>query len=238
MWRMPWSIFINLFRLPGIVATMHRMVDQTENYTETDRYDYVRYLTGLMRKSGHIKTQGFGMENLPSEGGYILYPNHQGKYDAYGIVAAHERPLTVVMNREKSYSIFVNEIIDTLKGKRMDVNNARQGLKIINQVAQEVAEGRRYLIFPQGRYDEDQRNTVGEFKPGCFKASIKSKTPIVPVAIIDSWKAYNSWTLLPVKTQVHYLEPIPYEQYKDMNTIQIAGLVKGRIEQKIAEIVP
>lgn len=238
MWRMPWSIFINLFRLPGIVATMHRMVDQTENYTETDRYDYVRYLTGLMRKSGHIKTQGFGMENLPSEGGYILYPNHQGKYDAYGIVAAHERPLTVVMNREKSYSIFVNEIIDTLKGKRMDVNNARQGLKIINQVAQEVAEGRRYLIFPQGRYDEDQRNTVGEFKPGCFKASIKSKTPIVPVAIIDSWKAYNSWTLLPVKTQVHYLEPIPYEQYKDMNTIQIAGLVKGRIEQKIAEIAP
>ena len=40
----------------------------------------------LMNKTGKITTQAFGLENLPEQGGYIMYPNHQGKYDLLGII--------------------------------------------------------------------------------------------------------------------------------------------------------
>lgn len=92
------------------------------------------------------------------------------------------------------------------------------------------------MLFPEGGYAKDQRNRLGTFKAGCFKIVLKSKVPIVPVAIIDSYKVFNSWQLTPVTTQVHFLEPIYYEEYKDMRTPQIADMVKERIQKKINEV--
>lgn len=78
MWRMNYSIILNLPRLPKLIQTMHRMVDQPDQYSEQEKYDYIRYIIGLMKKTGHMRTECHGLENLPSEGGYVLYPNHQG----------------------------------------------------------------------------------------------------------------------------------------------------------------
>ena len=36
--------------------------------------------------------------------------------------------------------------------------------------------------------------------------------------------------------QLHYLEPIPYEEYKDMNTNELAAMVHDRIEEKLKEV--
>lgn len=236
MWRMNYSVFMNLHRLSKILETMHRMTDRKDLYGEQERYDYVRYITSIMRKTGCVKTEGFGLENLPAEGGYVMCPNHQGKYDAYGIVSVHEKPLTVVMDREMSYFGLVSEIVDTLEGKRMDLKDARQALGIINQVAGEVAAGRRYIIFPEGAYSNSKHNDLWEFKPGCFKAAIRAKAPIVPVVLVDSYKVYNSWQFTPVKTQVHFLEPLYYQDYQGKNTHEISNIVKQRIFDKLTAL--
>ena len=236
MWRMNYTILMNLPRLPKLLETMHRIADRPDQYSEQDAYDYVRYIVGLMQKTGHVKTECYGEENLPAEGGYVLYPNHQGKYDAYSIVSVHRSPLSVVMDREMSYFALVDEIIEILRGKRMDIRDPRQGLKIINQIADEVAQGRRYIIFPEGGYSDEKRNRLWDFKPGCFKAAAKAGVPIVPVALVDSYKAYNSWQLTPVKTQVHFLEPICPGEYQGLNTAQIGQIVKTRIQNKLAEL--
>lgn len=236
MWRMPYTIAVNIFRVPGIISTMRKKIKHPEDSSEEDAYAYVKYIVGLMQRTGRIRTEGYGMENLPKEGGYMLFPNHQGKYDAYGIVAVHDKPCTVVMDDAKSHYLLVTEIIDMLKGKRMVLNDPRQSLKIINEITQEVAQGRRYILFPEGGYVNGRGNAMGDFKAGCFRTALRSKTPIVPVAIIDSWKPYNSWQFSPVTTQVHFLEPIPYEEYRALNTTQIAQLVRGRIQQKLDEV--
>ena len=62
---------------------------------------------------------------------------------------------------------------------------------------------------------------------------MKSKTPIVPVVLLDAYKAMNSSQVGTVTVQVHFLEPIPYEEYKDMKTNQIAAMVRERIQKKI-----
>ena len=58
--------------------------------------------------------------------------------------------------------------------------------------------------------------------------------PIVPVALIDSYKAFEGNSLHRVRTQVVFLEPIPCEQYKDMGAAELAALVKSRIDAEIA----
>ena len=113
--------------------------------------------------------------------------------------------------------------------------DVRQAMRIINEVAEEVKNGKRYILFPEGGYEFNNRNYVTDFKAGSFKSAVKVKAPIVPVALIDSYRVFNSFTLGPVTTQVHYLKPLYYEDYKGMRTSEIADLVKKRIEKVINE---
>ena len=76
-------------------------------------------------------------------------------------------------------------------------------------------------------------NEVQDFKGGSFKAATKAKCPIVPVALIDSFKPFDTNTISPVTVQVHFLEPLLYEDYKDMKTSEIAHIVKNRIKKAI-----
>lgn len=230
-------ILMNLFRAPYMIPKMRREADNPEKYSEEERYQLAKHCIRLMKATGAITTKAFGLENLPSNGGYIMYPNHQGKYDALGIVHTHKSPCSIVMDKAKSNTILVREFIDLLGGKRLDKKDPRQALGIINEVAEEVKAGKRFILFPEGGYEFNNRNVLGEFKPGCFKIALKSKMPIVPVALINSYKVFNSYWIGPVRTQVHYLPPIFYDEYKNMKTIEIADLVKQRIQEKIDEIL-
>ena len=132
--------------------------------------------------------------------------------------------------------MLVREFIDLVQGKRLEIDNPRQGITIINEVAKEIANGKRYILFPEGGYRFNNKNKLGTFKAGSFKIALKSKQPIVPVALIDSYKVFNSFHCGPITTYVYYLDPIYYDEYKNMKTHEIAALVKQRIEEKVNEV--
>lgn len=234
MFRLIYVIIRNLFRAPYMITRMRYEADHPEKYSEKKRYELDRHAIRIMCKTGKIKTICFGRENLPKEGGYIMYPNHQGKYDALAIIISHDTPCSLVMDLDKSYSVLVREFIDLVGGKRLDKSDVRQAMRVIKEVANEVKAGKRYILFPEGGYEFNNKNHVTDFKPGSFKSATMSKMPIIPVALIDSYKVFNSLSFLPVTVQVHFLKPILYEEYKGMKTLEIAQLVKGRIEETIA----
>ena len=182
MLRFLYVIIMNLFRAPYIIPKMRREAEHPERYTEEERYNLVKHVIRLMKLSGKVHTKAYGTENLPREGGYIMYPNHQGKYDALGIIYTHKNPCSVVMDKAKSNTILVKEFIDLIQGKRLEKDNVRQALTIINEVAQDVISGKRYILFPEGGYEFNNKNRVAAFKAGSFKSAIKAKAPIIPVA--------------------------------------------------------
>ena len=108
-------------------------------------------------------------------------------------------------------------------------------MKIMKEITREVREdGKAFLIFPEGGYS-DNHNKVCTFKGGSFKSAMKANAPIVPVAIIDSYKVYGMPGLAPVKTQVHFLPPLLYDEYKDMSSQEVATEVQNRIQKTILE---
>lgn len=228
-------IFMNLFRAPYIIPKMRYQANHPEKYSEQERYASVLHAIKLMKRSGRIHTKAYGTENLPKEGGYIMYPNHQGKYDALGIMITHKHPCSFVMDKVKSHMVLTSEIVDLVQGKRLDRKDVRQALPVLNQVAEEVKKGRKYIIFPEGDYVFNNHNRVSNFKAGSFKCALKAKVPIVPVALIDSYKVFNSFTLGKVTTQVHYLKPLLYEEYKNLKTVEIAKIVQERIVTVVEE---
>ena len=204
------------------------------DFPEEKRYRMAQRCIRIMMRHGRIRTEYSGQEYLPREGGYVMYPNHQGKYDSLGIMYAHPRPCTLVIDYERSKLPIVSPFVDLIQGKRLNKRDMKSQMKTILQVAEEVKAGRRYIVFPEGGY-EHNKNDVQDFMPGSFKCATKAKAPIVPVALIDSYKPFGINSLRKVRTQVHFLAPIYYDEYREMTTPQIAELVKERIGEEIGK---
>ncbi|MCR5654703.1 MAG: 1-acyl-sn-glycerol-3-phosphate acyltransferase [Lachnospiraceae bacterium] len=203
-------------------------------YNEARRYRIARHMVYFMKTNGRIRTKVYGAENLPETGGYVMYPNHQGKYDALGIIYGHKNPCTIVVDSIRSKLILTNEFIMILKGTRLDKSDMKAQVRSLREISHQVKEGRRYIIFPEGGYDNNH-NEVKEFMPGAFKAAVRAKAPIVPVALIDSYKPFTINSLKYVTTQVHFLKPLPYEEYNGMTTAEISDYVRGAIVNTIRE---
>ena len=235
MLRLVWVIGISL---PFIVYYFFRLVYVEQNpdkFSEADRYEIGKHMVDQAMRNAFIHTRGFGMEKLPSEGGYVMYPNHQGKFDVLGIIHVHEKPCTLVIDEKRSHLPFANEVTRLLRGVRLDRTDMRAQINGIMQIADEVKNGRRYILFPEGGYTFNE-NHLQEFHAGAFKCALKARCPIVPVVLVDSYIPFGRNGLQPVFTQVHFLDPIPYETYKDCNTHKIAAMVKSAIQTKLDEL--
>lgn len=236
MLRFFYVIFNNLFRAPFIINKLEYEAKNTEKYSEEERYDLARYVIKLMKRSGWIVTKAFGLDNLPKDGGYIMFPNHQGKFDALAIMITHDKPCSIVIDDAKSHGILVREFIDDIQGKRLVKGDIRQNVRIIREMANEAKEGRKFIIFPEGGYTAAKKSQLTDFKPGSFKSAVIARVPIVPVVLIDSYKVFNAWNVGKVTTQIHYLKPILFEEYQGMTTVEIANMVQYKIKAAIERV--
>ncbi len=219
---------INLLLALYYIGRAEYIIKHANQYTEEQRFALDMTVIKVIKFTGGIRTKVYGAENLPNEGGYVMFSNHQGKYDALGILYGHKKPCSVVMDEKKSHMILVRQFLDLIDGKRLDKDNVKQAMKVIYEMAEEVREGKRFLIFPSGGYEKNE-NEVIPFKAGSFKSAVNAKAPIVPVAIVDSYKVFDKNKIGRVTTQVHFLKPLRYEDYKGMKTVEIAKLVETSI---------
>ena len=163
-----------------------------------------------------------------------MYPNHQGMYDTLTLIEALDRPFSPIAKIETEHVPLLRPVLLMLDTEFMDRADVRQSLGVITSVANRARKGENFVIFAEGTRSR-KANEMLPFKPGAFKAATLSHAPIVPVALVDCFIPFDRKTLKKVTVQAHILDPICYDEYKDMNTQQIAALVHDRIEAKIKE---
>ena len=234
MLRILLMVLRNFWRVPGAWVKLCRYAKDTERYPEQEKYDHIRYIMNLAVKSGNIDLTVTGQDKLPQQNGFILYGNHQGMFDVVALVATFPRILGAVFKKELANIPFLKQVIACTKSFAMDREDVRQSLTVIQKVTEEVKLGRNYLIFPEGTRSK-KGNVMGEFHGGSFRCAVKAKCPIVPVAFIDSFKVLDQKGCKKVGVQIHFLEPIPFEEYGHLKTVEVAQLVKDRIQKCIDE---
>lgn len=234
MKRILLMVFRNIFKVPFYWCKLCYMAAHVDKYTEEERYTFLKKIVAMANWGGNVTIQATGKENIPAENGYIIYPNHQGLYDALALIDVMDTPISAVIKQEAVGIPFIKQCVACLKAFGIDREDLRQSMRVINDVVKEVKEGRNYVIFAEGTRSK-MGNKLLEFKGGSFKAAQKAKCPILPVALIDSFKPFDTNSAAPVTVQVHFLPPIPYEEYKEMKTVDIAAEVKRRIEETISQ---
>lgn len=225
-------VFRNFFYAVPAWFKLCHYAKHTDKYSEEEKYKFIRYIVERANKGGNVELVTIGKENLPKDNGFIMYPNHQGFYDVLALVGSCEKPLSVVFKKEIKDIPFIKQIAACIKGFALDREDIKQSMQVIINVTKEVKNGRNYVIFPEGTRSKNG-NKLLEFKGGSFKAATKAKCPIVPVAVIDSYKAFDTNSIKPVTVKIIFLQPILYDVYKDMKTTEIAQEVRIRIEDAI-----
>ena len=234
--RIVTMVLKNLWYVPALWFKLCHYAKHTDEYLELEKWQHIQRILRLAVKGGNIDLKVTGLENIPQDQPFMMYPNHQGMFDVLAIASTCDVPLGAVLKKELYDVPFLHQIALCTKSFAMDREDVRQSLTVIQNVTEEVKNGRNYLIFPEGTRSK-LGNTMLEFHGGSFRCATKSKCPIVPVAVVDSYKVLDQKGSKPISMQVHYLKPIYFEEYQGMKPAEVAALVKSRIQAKIDECV-
>ena len=204
MKRILMMVIRNIFLVPPMWIKLVYYSTLVDKYTDEEHNNMLKYIVYRANKGGNVHIDAYGVENIPEKNGFMFFPNHQGMYDALAIMDACPVPFSVVAKKEVKDVPFLKQVFACLKAYMLDRNDVKQAMKVIIDVSN-----------------------------GSFKAATKAKCPIVPVALIDSFKPFDTNSIRKVNVQVHFLKPLYYEDYKDMKTTEIAEMVRQRIQDTI-----
>lgn len=232
MKRILLMVFKNILFVPYWYWQICYCAKHTDKISDDKKAALLKKIVGYANRGGNVKIRSYGVEHIPKDESFMFFPNHQGLYDVLAIIDGSPRFFSVVMKKELTNIFFLKKIFRIMGAYPIDREDIRQSMKVIQQVSKDVADGKNFLIFPEGTRSKNG-NQIGEFKGGSFKSAVKAKCPIVPVAIIDSYKAFDTSSVEEVVVQVHYLEPLYYEEYKMLKTTEIAKIVEERIKKTI-----
>lgn len=220
------------YKVPYYMFRIARYGKKQDNLEEA--YAFIKKVTKDANRAGRVTIESHGLENIPKENGFIFFPNHQGLFDVLVFLESCPVPFSFVIKKEASNIILLKQVGAALRSLAIDREDIRQSMQVINQMTEEVKKGRNFLIFAEGTRSK-MGNKLLPFKGGTFKSAVKAKCPIVPCALIDSFKPFDENSIAPVTVKLIYLKPLYYEEYAGMKTTEIAELVKQRIETAIAE---
>jgi 1-acyl-sn-glycerol-3-phosphate acyltransferase len=230
--RIVTMVLKNLFFVPYGYWKLCRYARHPEKYPEQETWNHIRNIMDRAVKSGNIDLTVTGVENIPSQGGFMMYGNHQGMFDVVALAATCPTPMGIVLKKELKDIPFLKQVIACTRSFPMDREDVRQSLTVIQNVTKEVQAGRNYIIFPEGTRSR-KGNEMLEFHGGSFRCAVKAKCPIIPFVFIDSFRVLDENNSKPVRAQIHYLKPIPYEEFSGMKASEVAQLVKDRIQAVI-----
>ena len=228
--RIAMMVLKNFFYVPGAYAKLCRYAKNADKYPRQEMYDHIHDIMKHALKASNVDLKVTGLENLPKEGGFMMYANHQGMFDIVAIAATCPVAIAAVLKQELKDVPLIKQIMLCTGSYPMDRSDVRQSLTVIQNVTRDVENGGRFIIFPEGTRSKNG-NVMGEFHGGSFRCAVKAKCPIVPICYIDCFKPLDEKGSHPLTAQMHYLPAIPYEQFKDMKPAQVAELVKQKIQE-------
>ena len=187
----------------------------------------------------NMKIEYSGLEKLKRGEKYMVISNHRSNLDSL-LIDTYLKEFGLVFVAKKSlFKIpFVRRIIHGCNYIYLDRGDIKQecraikkGINILNDSNDPCSVG----VFPEGTRTINKDYTLGEFKPGCFNLAKKTKCKIV--LSCTRYTDLVNKGLLFKRHKVFYdiISIIDYEEYKDMNTIELSKLCHDKIEEYLKD---
>ena len=226
------AISRNFFKIVVYYPKMVYMAFHQSKYTVDEMYAYCLKMIRFAVDTAGLRVEAYGLENIPSEDGFYLCSNHQEKFDPLAIWYSFPRQVGVILDDVAVHRPFIREVCRLIRSKKLIKHNTHSVVKAYSEITDELKKGINYMVFPEGGYEEEQ-GKLSEFMAGSFKSPQRAHCKILPVTIVDSFRIFDHGFRTTKPIQVHYLKPIAPEEYENMSTVEIAELVKSRIQEHL-----
>ena len=131
-----------------------------------------------------------GLENVPADVPVLYVANHRSYFDIVTCYTLVKNNTGFIAKKEMEKFPSVQRWMKYINCQFLDRDNVREGLKTILKCIDLIKEGTSIFVFPEGT-----RSLGGEmlpFKEGTFKIATKTGCPIIPVAIKDTEKIFET----------------------------------------------
>jgi len=179
----------------------------------------------------------YGKENLKGLKNVLVYSNHKSKADPQILIKSFKGPVAFTPKKDL-YSVFLlKHYFNALGCMCVDRDSTRETAKQIIKTSEHIKNGVTLVMHPEGGICSREVEVMLDMKPGAYKFAKLTQVPIVPVALINTSQIHKKFPFfVPIKVQVHILEPLLSEQYKNWETAEIAKYVFDKINDKIESI--
>jgi 1-acyl-sn-glycerol-3-phosphate acyltransferase len=229
-----WYLYFWTYMLCTIPALMRaKRLERENNIEEKDKLVYQiarNWAKSLVELSGST-VEVKGQENIP-DGPVLFVSNHQSAFDIPILIGYIDKPKAFIAKAEIRKMPIVGAWMEVMQCIFMNRKSIRQSLQAINKGAECLKKGYSLVIFPEGTRSKD--GLLREFKPGSFKLAMKSRVPIVPITIRNSFKIQekSSFMITPAKVEVIISQPVFIADIGEDGTV-IADHIQELVRQKL-----
>ncbi|AEV16853.1 MAG: 1-acyl-sn-glycerol-3-phosphate acyltransferase [Thermus sp.] len=177
-----------------------------------------------------------GAENLPPQGPVILAANHLSILDPIAIGAGVRRPVSFLARADVFRLPFLSWLLPRLYA--IPVERGQSDLSAVKSAIRALERGMAFGIFPEGT--RSRTGKLQPFKTGVAAIALRTGSPVVPVAVIGSDKAWPVGKKLfrlrrPIR--VVYGQPIPVPKAGRISHQELENLTR-EIEARVRELLP
>ncbi len=179
-----------------------------------------------------------GRENIDPGATYIFASNHTSALDILALLSELPSNFRWIAKKELFEIVLFGPAMLRAGYIPIDRSDSRAALESLNRAAERIANGASVVIFPEGTRSPD--GNLLPFKAGGLALAIRSRRPVVPVAIIGANQALKPKSLLLAPGRIHIIlgKPIPTEGLKMRNRDELAQQVRKRVQELLDNNIP
>ena len=168
----------------------------------------------------------------------LFVGNHTSFTDGLTILTLFDTPATFVAKKEASKMFMVGSVTKMIDAYLMDRSDLRQSLKVIRQVQNDLRDKKHHvIIFPEGTRNKDVNAPMLPFHPGSFKGATGVKADIVLFASFGNHRILDKHSDDKRElVQYRFIRKITYEEYKDMDTVELSDMCHREIQKAVDEL--
>lgn len=173
-----------------------------------------------------------GVENLPSDGGFVLAANHWSNFDPWPLgVPLFPRRFLRFMAKSELYWFPLSWVID--KGGGFPVRRGERDLEAIQTAVDLARDGHAVVMFPEGtRRRKGLRKTrEPHWHTGAARIALEAGVPLVPAAVAGTDRLARLGPL-----RVAYGRPIPVDDLALEPPLEAARIATDRLREEIARL--
>ena len=165
---------------------------------------------------------------------YIYMFNHESMFDHFMIAAATSHYLTgVAAEHQYSYPVY-GAGLRRYKAIPIKREKLKDAIHSLDEAESVIKDGTSLLIAPEGT--RTITGKMGPFKKGPFHLAKNTRATIVPVALIDVWRAKSKtdWRLQPGVITVRFGEPVLAIDYEHLTLQELSDHFRNLLTHLIA----